>query len=90
MKLITRAEIKQLIVSSLEQNEIQTVDNKSLEALGLDSLDMFQVFLTFEELIGLELDPVVFDPKLIEKPFEEMVGMVQQTLVADKKAQVVE
>lgn len=90
MKLITRAEIKQLIVSSLEQNDIQTVDNKSLEALGLDSLDVFQVFLTFEELIGLELDPVVFDPKLIEKPFEEMVGVVQQTLVAAKKAQVVE
>lgn len=81
MITMTKKEVHDLVLLSLRHHGIDIPEtDQSLASKGVDSLDLFQAYLFFEELLKAELSESQFDFTIIDQPFSQMIDAIVEVI----------
>ena len=78
---MTKKEVHDLVLLALRHHGIDIPEtDQSLASKGVDSLDLFQAYLFFEELLKAELSESRFDFTIIDQPFSQMIDAIVEVI----------
>lgn len=80
MITMTKDEVRDLVLEALKHHGIDIPENDQPLGGKVDSLDLFQAYLYFEEQLRTSISESQIDPFIANKPFSEMIDKLAETI----------